>query len=136
MLKVNNTALALRKAREIIENEENWCTDFLVQKFVTKKLNTTRFLFWAKESVEQTEQYQQCALGAIGKAVGLEIEPGITRRVDLERNFAFKELQGLLNRQAWEQYHTLDIAEVNNELGHEAVLSCFDAAIAEAESTY
>ncbi len=129
MLKGNDTALLLSAARELIADEKNWCKNVLQH---TER--TIKFQFmppFYKEVINE----QFCARGALINVI--DCNPIYDIGLYLYGSNMFLKLDGLLNFQVMKLFpEQVNIATVNNNIGHKAVLKCFDAAIKEAQETF
>lgn len=71
-----------------------------------------------------------CAKGAMYAALWASFSPDAL--LPEESRQAFMIGSALLNDAALQNYHRMSIISVNDDLGHDAVMRCYDAAIQEA----
>lgn len=112
------TAEILRQARELISDPERWCTDaYAEMPSLTGGLG---------EACNPTysEACKWCAAGAVGK---------VTDDDDPLFNTAWRSSSLYPLEQAAQDLYGRHIEEVNDVLGHEAVMTMFDRAIRIAE---
>lgn len=110
----------LKAARDLIANKENW-GQFSFRNLVSEKWVFTFKFPFIKEVIE----YQYCALGA------LMFVTGYFESLE-EKPWYWSSEKTLLEDKATELYNNC-IANVNDKIGHRAVLRCYDEAIKESE---
>lgn len=134
MLKVNEVAMRLKAARDLIADKSNWTQGTYSKVSKAEWHISAKFPF-----VRYIRQYQYCAMGAVVAVFGGN------ELADIDNNKAMQ----LLNETASKLFFFESIIALNDGLylspdgktirergGHADVIKCFDKAIEKAEEMY
>lgn len=104
------TLEVLKNARDLISDPNRWC-----QQYHARKADG------CPTSICSPEACRRCARGAVLKAGRFDL-----KTTDYAMNRLYRAGHELFDSE-------ISIAEINDEMGHEAILKCFDRAIQNLE---